>query len=261
MHRGRLGPRGCHTHGPQTSQRRSGPQRCSRPCPRLGAVGPGCSRWLPVPFLPRAGQWMETGMSGQAGARAPPAAPRAGSSAHGSVTGLRTGAPSARATGWRHETASCNSVQVRAMPRGLRAGDLGGMSHLGGARPHGGSWWALVCGPKMWGLSGWSRGTSAREACIFSSVELSSAPPSHLPSPPAFPPLHPWVCLPVAPVLPPPCPIPVPLCVAVSHSGWQVAGLGVMGRLQCHVWGWHTAAGACLLGPLLRGSSLPGPAR
>ena len=71
---------------------------CSHLCPRWG-VDPGCSRWLPVPFFPWAGQWMETGTSGPAGARAPPAAPRAGSSAHASATGLRKGVPSARATG------------------------------------------------------------------------------------------------------------------------------------------------------------------
>ncbi|KAB1253319.1 hypothetical protein Cadr_000003697 [Camelus dromedarius] len=52
-------------------------------------------------------------------AHAPPAAPWAGSSARGCATGLGTGAPSARATGWKLETASCSSAQVRAAPRDL----------------------------------------------------------------------------------------------------------------------------------------------
>ncbi|MXR00233.1 hypothetical protein E5288_WYG019175 [Bos mutus] len=82
---------GCHTHA-------SDFVGCSHLYPRWG-VGPGCSRWLPVPFFPWAGQWMETGTSGPAGAHAPPAAPRAGSSAHASATGLRMGVLSARATG------------------------------------------------------------------------------------------------------------------------------------------------------------------
>lgn len=93
----------------------------------------GYSRWLPVPFLPRAGQWMETGTSGQAGAPAPPAAPRAGSSALASATGLHTGAPNARATGWRLETAFSSSAQVSTVPWGLR-----GRGHLVGM--WGGQW-------------------------------------------------------------------------------------------------------------------------
>lgn len=78
--------------------------------------GAGCSRPLCVSFLPRAGQWMETGTSGRAGAPAPPAAPRADSSARVNATGLPTGVRSARATGWRPETASCSSAQVRGAP-------------------------------------------------------------------------------------------------------------------------------------------------
>lgn len=70
------------------------------------------------PSSPRAGQWTETGMSGRAGAPALPAVPRAGSSARGSATGLPMGVPSARATGWRLETVSCSSVQVREDPWG-----------------------------------------------------------------------------------------------------------------------------------------------
>lgn len=77
-------------------------------------VGPWVFTLVPVPFLPWAGQWMETGTSGQAGAPALPAAPRAGSSARGSATGPHMGVPSARATGWRAETASCSSAQVSA---------------------------------------------------------------------------------------------------------------------------------------------------
>lgn len=105
-------PGGAHTCDPD-SLLGWWPQRGAHLCPRLG-TGPWVFTPVPVPFLPWAGQWMETGTSGRAGARAPPAAPRAGSSARGSATGLRTGAPSARATGWRPETASCSSAQVRA---------------------------------------------------------------------------------------------------------------------------------------------------
>lgn len=57
----------------------------------------------------------------------------------------------------------------------------------------------------------------------------------------------------------PPRPRPCAFIPGLPRSGWEVAGLGVVGRLQCHVWGWHAAAGAYLLGALLWGSSLPGP--
>lgn len=104
----------------------------------------GCSRWLPVPCLPRAGQWMETGTSGRAGAHAPPAAPRAGSSAHGSATGRPTGALSARATGWRLGTASSSSAQVRTVPW-VPWGVPGG--HLGGSVGQQGWLWGLCLRP------------------------------------------------------------------------------------------------------------------
>lgn len=57
----------------------------------------------------------------------------------------------------------------------------------------------------------------------------------------------------------PPRPRPYASAPDLPRSGWEVAGLGVVGRLQCHVWGWHAAPGAYLLGALLWGSSLPGP--
>lgn len=50
------------------------------------------------------------------------------------------------------------------------------------------------------------------------------------------------------------------LCPMFRHpcSGRQVAGLGVVGQLQRHVWGWQPATGARLLRAFLRGSRLPG---
>lgn len=81
-----------------------------------GARGPGCSHGS-RPFLPRAGQWTETGTSGRAGAPAPPAAPRAGSSAPGSATGPRTGG--AECQGPWAETRDCFLQQCpgQAAPR------------------------------------------------------------------------------------------------------------------------------------------------
>lgn len=86
---------------------------------------------------------------------------------------------------------------------------------------------------------------------------------SVLPGPSCFP--HPhgpvslpccgsWTCTPLTPM-----PVP-PSVPGVPCSGREVADLGVVGRLQCHVWGWHAAPGAYLLGALLWGRSLPGPA-
>lgn len=250
-----MGPLGCHTHASDFVGGGT-PVGCSHLCPRLG-VGPGCSRCLPVPFLPWAGQWMETGMSGQAGARAPPAALRAGSSARASATGLRTGAPSARATGWKRETASCSSVQVRALLQGLRVGGSGGREPLGRGETSGGSWWALVHGPG--GVGG--GGVTVRDQCtggicliLYQSGLWLPRPGSRLLSPRGFLPLRPCVRTLLTPIL-------VALCMAVSHSGREVAGLDAVGWLQRHVWRWHAAAGARLLGALLRGSSLPGPTR
>lgn len=89
--------------------------------------GAGYSHQLPVPFFPWAGQWTETGMNGPAGAPAPPVAPKAASNGLESAMDLPTEALSARATGWKLETASCSSAQVR-MPSwgsGGRVGPLG----------------------------------------------------------------------------------------------------------------------------------------
>lgn len=88
----------------------------------MGAPGvflrAGYSHQFPVPFFPRAGQWMETGMNGPAGAPALPVAPKAASSGLESAMVLPMEAPSARATGWRLETASCSSAQVRMPSQG-----------------------------------------------------------------------------------------------------------------------------------------------
>lgn len=59
-------------------------------------------------------------MNGLAGAPAPPVAPRAASSGLESAMVLPMEALSARATGWKLETASCSSAQVRTPSRGLR---------------------------------------------------------------------------------------------------------------------------------------------
>lgn len=84
--------------------------------------GAGYSHQLPVPFFPRAGQWTETGMNGLAGAPAPPVAPKAASSGLESAMVLPTEALSARATGWKLETASCSSAQVRTPSGGSGKG-------------------------------------------------------------------------------------------------------------------------------------------
>lgn len=194
----------------------------------------GCSRWLPVPCLPRAGQWMETGTSGRAGARAPPAAPRAGSSAHGSATGRPTGALSARATGWRLGTASSSSAQVRTMPW-VPWGVPGG--HLGGSVGQRGWLWGLCL---RRGVGGSWFLFSLVASCCYIPGSLCLCEP-----------WHPELCL--------PCPHLCAPCLAVPCSGWQVADLGVMGRLQCDVRGRHPATRTSLLRSVLRGSCLPGP--
>lgn len=177
-------------------------------------------------------------MSGQAGARAPPAAPRAGSSAPGSATGLPTGAPNARATGWRLETASSSSAQVRSTSRGLWVEDPAGM----GGAVSGTQGWSQ--GPSMGGTgflcTELSSGSAPRSLFLLSSW-LSAAP-------------SPGRCVSAS------CGSRTCPCLAAPLSGWEVAGLGVVGRLQCHMRGRHAAPGTCVLRSLLRGSSLPGPA-
>lgn len=96
--------------------------------------GSGYSHQLRVPFLPRAGQWMETGTNGPAGAPALPVAPKAASSGPESAMVLPMEALSARATGWRLETASCSSAQVRMPSQGSgeeRVGPTGKVWLLG----------------------------------------------------------------------------------------------------------------------------------
>lgn len=117
------------------------------------------------------------------------------------------------------------------------------------------------CGRGMWppGL-----GDQCPAGILFC-IQLSrcfSSPGLNLFSPPGFLLYIPGslcLCIPVASDLTLLILVPVPLHLAMPHSGWEVAGLGVVGCLQCHVWGRHTAAGACLLRALLRGSSVPGP--
>lgn len=101
-------------------------------------------------------------------------------------------------------------------------------------RPSPGSPWLCVCGP------------SCVPVPVFSAfpvfrVSTALSPTTGTPGPA---PPRPWAYVSVPGVL---------------RSGWEVAGLGAVGWLQCHVWGWHTATGACLLWALLRGISLPGP--
>lgn len=61
-------------------------------------------------------------MNGLAGAPAPPVAPKAASSGPESAMVLPMEALSARATGWKLETASCSSAQVRTPSRGSGKG-------------------------------------------------------------------------------------------------------------------------------------------
>lgn len=179
--------------------------------------------------------------------------------------------------------AAAHAGVQRAFVRGRRVpGPLGGDPRLlpaavprsgrrvpvGGARPVG----------AVWGLSQWPWGRGGRGLCVvmrglcrpggclfLHQVELWFLPSwsqrllsSRLPGPASLRPrvsasprlldLHLLV------------PAPAPPCLAVSRSGWEVASLGVVGRLQCHLRGRHAAPGSGLLGALLRGSGLPGPA-
>lgn len=65
---------------------------------------------------------METGTNGPAGAPALPVAPKAASSGPESAMALPTEGLSAKATGWKLETAFCSNAQVRLPSRGLGAG-------------------------------------------------------------------------------------------------------------------------------------------
>lgn len=80
-------------------------------------------------------------MNGLAGAPAPPVAPRAASSGLESAMVLPMEALSARATGWKLETASCSSAQVRTPSPGTQGK---GGAHWGGMAVEvgiGWKWW------------------------------------------------------------------------------------------------------------------------
>lgn len=221
---------------------------CSTPVPQVGC-GPGCSRWLPVPFLSLGRQWMETGTSGPAGAHARQLLPGRQQRMR-ECNGLVRGAES---QGHWVETRDCfrSSVQVRPCPWACGWGSAV-LSHFMGWELLG----ALKQGPRDVGAVGVVLGQCMGHLsypCIKLSSCLSLPGVNFLllPAPHPASPRGPYFSTPSSPF---PCLRAWP-CPAVDGKGRP----GHPGAAAASMRGGTQRRERACLGPLLRGAACQGP--